>query len=156
MRIVKQKNQENTKTKTFDSVRKISFVKSLILKNKKDIENLNEEKSKKFMEEEENKSNASKKLYFKNKFIQSSRKIEELAKINELLILLKESNNLRLGINKLNEIIDEINLKGENLPKFDKDYMQLNLLINETDKPSFNKKRDGNISILLNFSLLDE
>jgi len=131
-------------------------VKDLVNKSLKDIEKFEEmEKNEDIIEE--NKENVKKKNNFKKKFIKSTKKYDELTKINELLIMLKDTNNLKNGIIKLNSIIDELNEKGHKLPRFEKNNMEMFFLITDMDKPEYKKKKGQRpISISLNYSLLDE
>ena len=139
-----------------DSIKKIKYVKDLVNKSLKDIEKFEEmEKNEDIIEE--NKENVKKKNNFKKKFIKSTKKYDELTKINELLIMLKDTNNLKNGIIKLNSIIDELNEKGHKLPRFEKNNMEMFFLITDMDKPEYKKKKGQRpISISLNYSLLDE
>lgn len=87
-------------------------------------------------------------------FISHSKKVLELNKVNEILIMLKNDSDLNNCISRLNLVILELNQKGYKLNSFDKKNLQLNLGIEDTDKAVY-KKDDDKLIISLNYSLMN-
>jgi hypothetical protein len=166
----KKNNFEDKNDNPSDSIKKIEYVKDLVNKTLKDIENFEkkendinqniiiEENKENIINNKYNDNNTINRNNYSKRFIYKTKKIEELTKINELLIILKETNNLNYGINKLNSIIDELNEKGHKLPKFEKNKMEVFFPITYMDKAEYKKNSSGEkmISITLNYSLLDD
>lgn len=154
---------ENKNDNPLDSIKKIKYVKELVTKTLRDIENYEKNQNQKVPGEyfiiEENKGgeNETKKKNINNfakRFIYKTKKVDELIMINELLIILKETNDLNKGINKLNSIIAQLNEKGHKLKKFEKNNMEIFLPITDMDKASYKKNSSGKkmISITINYS----
>ncbi len=90
-----------------------------------------------------------------NAYINHSKKIVELSKINEILTMLKNDDDLNNCISRLNLFVHELNQSGHKIKFFDRKNLNLNLSIDETDKPIYRYGNDK-IVITLNYSLMNK
>jgi len=88
-------------------------------------------------------------------YINHSKKVVELSKINEILIMLRNDDDLNNCISRLNLVVHELNQKGFTIKTFDKKSLHLNLGIEDTDKPEF-KNENSKIVLTLNYSLMNK
>jgi hypothetical protein len=69
--------------------------------------------------------------------------------------MLKNDDDLNNCISRINLVAHELNKKGFTIKLFDRKNLDLNLAIQETDKPEFNNK-NSKIVITLNYSLMNK
>lgn len=69
--------------------------------------------------------------------------------------MLKNDDDLNNCISRLNLVVHELNQKGHNIKSFDRKSLDLNLGIQDTDKPDF-KEENSKIVITLNYSLMNK
>jgi len=83
-----------------------------------------------------------------------SKKVNELNKINEILLLLKNDSDLNNCISRLNLVIQELNHKGHDIKPFDKKNFEMFIGIEDTDKAVY-KQDNSKIVISINYSLMN-
>lgn len=69
--------------------------------------------------------------------------------------MLKNDDDLNNCISRLNLLVHELNQKGYKIKSFDRKNLDLNMAIQDTDKPEFNDE-NSNIIITINYSLMNK